>query len=138
MKLINRNTDYAIRALCFMAEHNQKEQTISVSELVERLKIPRPFLRKILQMLNKRGLVRSYRGIAGGFKLTNPPDAIFLVDLIEIFQGPLKLNECILKKNICPDTLTCVLRKKIEEIERQVITGLKSITIESLLDGTAK
>ena len=135
MKLINRNTDYAIRALCFMAEHNRKEETIPVSELVERLKVPQPFLRKILQILNKKKLVKSYKGIRGGFKLTNSPDQIFLVDLIEVFQGPFKLNECILKKNICPDIMSCALKKKIDAIEKHVIRELKSVTIGSLLNG---
>lgn len=135
MKLINRETDYAMRALTFMAEHNQKEARVSVTEMVEALKIPRPFLRKILQILHKKGLLKSYKGIGGGFQLAHLPSKIFLVDLIQIFQGPVSLNECIIKKNICPDTLTCVLRKKINEIEKRVITDLKSITIESLLNG---
>ena len=131
MRLITRNTDYAIRALMFVAEH--KEEIISVSELVKNLKIPRPFLRKILQILNKKGLLKSYKGMGGGFMLALPPNKIFLVDLIEIFQGPLKLNECIFKKRICPNTKICLLKKKIDAVERYVISELKSITVASLL-----
>lgn len=130
MKLITRDTDYALRALCFIAKH--KKEIVSVAELVEQLKIPRPFLRKILQILNKK-ILKSYKGKGGGFSLAVTPNKIFLVDLIEIFQGPLRLNECFLKKMACPNTKTCALRKKINNIERGVIAELESITLASLL-----
>lgn len=131
MKLITRDTDYALRALCFIAK--RQKRIISVSELVRKLKIPRPFLRKILQVLNRKRLLRSYRGQDGGFMLALPPNRIFLVDLITIFQGPISLNRCVFKKGICPDVRTCVLRKKMEAIEKGVVSKLKAITIKSLL-----
>lgn len=131
MKLITRDTDYALRALCFLVK--QKERIISVSGLVNALKIPRPFLRKLLQILNKEKILKSYKGKGGGFSLAMPADKIFLVDLIEIFQGPLRLNECLFKKVLCPSTDTCSLRKKIYAIEVYVIKKLKTISVASLL-----
>ncbi len=131
MKLITRDTDYALRALCFIARH--KDKIVSAAELVEQLKIPRPFLRKILQILNKKRILKSYKGKGGGFLLALPAHKIFLVDLIEIFQGALRLNECFFKKMACPNTKTCALRKKINSIERYVTHELKSITLASLL-----
>lgn len=131
MKLITRDTDYAINALCFIAECNKRP--VSVSELVNRLKMPRPFLRKILQILNKKELLNSYKGQGGGFELALAPNKIFLVDLIEIFQGPIKLNECIFKKRICPRINICPLKEKIDSIKKYVVSELKSITIASLL-----
>lgn len=133
MKLITRDTDYAIRAICFMAE-NGKEIT-SVSELVEKLKIPRPFLRKILQVLNKKGVLTSFKGKSGGFKLRRKPQDIFITDLIETFQKSLELNRCIFKKKLCSNMDKCALREKIGEIEQRVVSELRLITIESLLRG---
>lgn len=132
MKLINRNTDYAIKALMHIAKQNSER--IPVSELAKTLEIPNPFLRKILQILNKRGVLNSYKGKGGGFLLASSPDKIFLKDLINIFQGPVKLNECIFKKNICPDLKTCSLKKKIDALEKYVVLELKSITLASLLE----
>lgn len=131
MKLITKNTDYAIRALSFMAK--RKNDIISVSELVKKLSISRPFLRKILQILNKEGFLKSYKGIGGGFKLAQRPDRIFVIDLINIFQGPFKINNCILKANVCPEVRDCVLKKRIDNIERYIIRELRSITIKTLL-----
>ncbi len=132
MKLITRDTDYAVRALAFIA--CQKNEIISVRSLVSKLKIPRPFLRKILQILNKKGLLRSYKGQGGGFVLARSINRIFLLDLIEIFQGPIKLDECIFKKRICPNIKTCKLKKRLDSIQRFVISELRSITLASLLE----
>ncbi len=131
MKLITRDTDYALRALCFIARH--KKKTVPVSELVEDLKMPRPFLRKILQVLNKKGILQSHKGQGGGFRLAKEARKIFLVDLIEIFQGPLSLNECVFKKVPCSNVHTCALRRKIGSIEKYVFSQLKSINLASLL-----
>lgn len=132
MKLITRDIDYAVRALCLMS--GKKDGRIfSVAELVEELKTPQPFLRKILQQLNKKGLLKSYKGNGGGFKLALAPDKIYLSDLVQAFQGPVQLNQCIFKKKICPGINSCTFRKKIGKIEQHVVSQLKAINIASLL-----
>jgi len=131
MKLITRSTDYAIRALCCIA--GNKKEVISADYIVKALDMPRPFLRRILQKLNKEGILCSYKGKGGGFALAIPPKKIIITDLMKIFQGPLKLNECTFKKNICPNIKECILKKKIDEIEKEVIFSLKKITVASLL-----
>lgn len=131
MKLLTRNTDYAVRAICCMA--SKPEKVFTVAELTNGLKIPRPFLRKILQLLNKEGIVRSTKGLGGGFTLALKPSRIFLSVLMEAFQGPLKINECIFKKKICPDIGRCPLRSKINMIEDHVVSELRSVTIGSLI-----
>lgn len=132
MKLITRDTDYALRAICSIAKH--KGKVVSVADLVKESKIPRPFLRKILQVLNKKGILHSYKGIGGGFVLAIEPRKIFLTDLIRIFQGEFRLNECFFKKAKCPHTAGCPLRKKICDIEAYVVKELKLINIGSLLE----
>jgi Rrf2 family protein len=130
MKLLTKDTDYAVRALSYIAR--QKTRIVTVKELCKSLKIPRPFLRKILQILNKKKLLKSYKGKGGGFMLSRAPSRIFVIDLIKIFQGPIKLNEHIFKKGICPHIRTCVLKTKLDRIEKDVIGKLETITIASL------
>ena len=131
MKLITRNTDYAVKALRYICRN--KGKVTSVKDLTYKLGIPRPFLRKILQVLNKKKLLKSFKGRGGGFMLSSPPRNIFLIDLIEIFQGPFMLSECIFKKGICSDKYNCALKRKIDDIEKDVVAELKSITLASLL-----
>jgi len=131
MKLITRDTDYAVRALCFIAR--KKDELTPVTELVKMLGVPRPFLRKILQILTKAGVLRSHKGLGGGFRLAKRPCEIFLVKLMETFQGSTKLNKCFLKKRICPKRSSCCLRKRIEKIEKTMLDELRTITIEGLI-----
>jgi len=131
VNLITRNTDYAIRALCYIVKSNK--DIVSVKELVEGLKMPRPFLRKVLQELNKKGILRSYKGKNGGFVLATRPEKIYISKLIEIFQGPIKLQEHTFKKKICPEIKNCVLKKKIDAMEKYTISRLNSLSIASLL-----
>ncbi|MBL7068383.1 MAG: Rrf2 family transcriptional regulator [Candidatus Omnitrophica bacterium] len=132
MKLITRDTDYAIRAMCVIAK--RKDKVVSVKDLTDYLKVPRPFLRKILQILNKRGLLKSYKGIGGGFTIALSPKKISLVKLIEVFQGPIRLSEHKLKKKICPEAKICLLKKRLDNIEKYVKARLEAITLETLIE----
>ncbi len=130
MKLITRNTDYALRALCYISRH---KTVVAVDELVKKLGVPRSFMRKILQRLNKKSILESFKGQGGGFKLKASPEKIYIIDIMHIFQGQVGLNGCFLKKNICPNKGKCVLRKKLRLIEDNVLKQLKKITIASLV-----
>lgn len=130
MKLITRNTDYALRAICYIAK---KKRVVTVDELVNKLGVPKPFMRKILQHLSKKEILESYKGQGGGFKLRVSPEKIYITEIMRVFQGHLGLNGCFLKKNICPNKGKCVLRKKISFIESHALKQLKAINIASLL-----
>ena len=133
MKLLTRDTDYAVRSLMYMAK--VKRSSVLVSELTRELKIPKAFLRRILQSLSKKEILDSQKGKGGGFRLKLPPKKIFVIDLIRIFQGDLKINECLFKKNVCPDIKNCSLRRKIKQMEKLVFSELKDVSVASLLKG---
>lgn len=132
MKLLTRNTDYAVRAICTIA--SQDGRTVSAAEIVGELKMPKQFMRKILQSLNKAGIVRSVKGAGGGFALAHDPYRITLADVIEVFQGPLSINECVFKKRACPNIKDCPLRARITSIEDHVERELRATSIGSLLN----
>jgi len=136
VKLITRDTDYAVRALCFIARNNG--DVVTVAELVKKLKIPRPFLRKILQILHKKRILNSYKGKTGGFILARTANDISLIDIMRVFQGELRLNECIFKGLKCPNIKSCPLNKKISRIEDFVMKELSGITIGCLTRGAGK
>ena len=134
MKLITRDSDYAIRALCFIARNKNKR--VSVTSLIQELEIPRPFLRKILQILTINNILTSFKGKGGGFELAKKPEAVFIKTIMEIFQGTFKLSECILRNKLCPEIKICELRKKLDEIEADVAKKLNRITIQTLIEKT--
>ncbi len=132
MNLITRDVDYAIRALCCIAK--REEGVYSVNEIAKYLKIPRPFLRKILQVLGKKNIVHSYKGKGGGFRLAAKPGKISLFDIITSFQGPIRLNDHTFKRKVCPHLKECNVKKKLDRAERVMVSELKGITIANIIE----
>lgn len=127
MKLITRDADYAIRAVTEVARKG--ENIVTVNELIKELKVPKPFLRKLMQVLNREGVIKSYKGRAGGFKLVKSPKKVSVLDLVEIFQGKFQLSQCMTGKRPCPNRMVCKLRKKLSSLERATKKELQGITI---------
>jgi Rrf2 family iron-sulfur cluster assembly transcriptional regulator len=87
MKVSTRG-DYAARALLSLALHGS-EQPTSVKEIAERTGLPQPYLEQILLAVKGAGLVRSKRGVGGGYVLARPPAEITLADILAAVDGPL-------------------------------------------------
>ncbi len=131
MSLIKKNTDYAIRVLCYMAERT--DAVVSAAELSNELDISWSLTRKILQELSHEGYVKSYRGKGGGFTLEMPVHHISVLELINTFQGFIQFNKCRTNGATCSNIAYCELRNRVSHIEQQVIADLKPLTIASLL-----
>lgn len=131
MKLITKNTDYAVRALICLARRG--EEFVSSREIAEREKIPLSFLRRILQRLAREKLIETREGAAGGVRLAIDPDRIELTRLIEIFQGEISLVECLFRKQLCPNRSRCVLRARLKKIEGLVLSELAGVTVGGLV-----
>ncbi len=131
MKLITKDTDYAIRALQCIAAN--KNKIVTVCGLSEKLCMPRSFLRKILQILNKKGVLKSCKGKGGGFCLNMSPSKINVLALIEIFQGPFHLCEHVFQGRNCPDSRSCYFKKRLDGLEEKAAKELSLITIAKII-----
>ncbi|MEX2256795.1 MAG: Rrf2 family transcriptional regulator [Acidimicrobiia bacterium] len=87
MKVSTRG-DYAARALLSLALHESDRPT-SVKEIAERTNLPQPYLEQILLAVKGAGLVRSKRGVGGGYVLARPADEISLAEILAAVDGPL-------------------------------------------------
>lgn len=87
MKVSTRG-DYATRALLSMVLH-QDEAPQSVKEIAERTGLPQPYLEQILLALKGAGIVKSKRGVGGGYVLARPPEETTLADIIAAVDGPI-------------------------------------------------
>ncbi|MFH1837710.1 MAG: Rrf2 family transcriptional regulator [Candidatus Omnitrophota bacterium] len=131
MKLLTKNTDYAIRALMVLGK--ERGGYISSRDISDKEKIPYQYVRKILQRLIQKGYIESKEGGKGGVRSKGSPDKIKVIDLIKLFQGEVQFSECMFRDRVCHNRKTCVLRSNIQKIEKVVIKEFKGITIGSLL-----
>jgi Rrf2 family protein len=96
----NQATDYAFRIIMHLAELPEGELANSQT-IAEQQNIPTGFLQKIIRSLVKGDLVKSYRGVDGGFVLAKPAEEISLLNVIEVMEGPLDLQRCLKQNSSC-------------------------------------
>jgi Rrf2 family transcriptional regulator, iron-sulfur cluster assembly transcription factor len=131
MDLIRRNTDYAIRAMVYLAKNRQKEP-ISARQISDGQNISYGLVCKLLQRLKKNKLVKSSMGPKGGFCLNREPSKINLLKIIEVIQGPVSLNRCLFDANFCKRKKNCPVSKKLSKLQKEINRSLAEIKLEEL------
>jgi Rrf2 family protein len=89
---VSTRGDYASRALLSLALHADSGPT-SVRDIAERTALPQPYLEQILLALKGAGLVRSKRGVGGGYTLSRAADEISLAQIISAVDGPIQAGD---------------------------------------------
>lgn len=90
---ISRKAEYALRAITAMAR-KPLSAISQIEELAAAEKIPVKFLEQILLTLRKAGLLRSRRGVGGGYQLELPANRISLGDVLTAVDGPFHPMSC--------------------------------------------
>ena len=108
MLQITRQTEYAIRGLQELARRNESAP-VQLKVIAGSCEVSEAFLAKIFQMLGQAGIVKSHRGVKGGFSLARPAEEISLRDVVEVCEGGIVLNHCLRKVNPCKDVDTCAV-----------------------------
>ena len=91
---ISRQTDYATRLVLHLACLEPGTQ-VAIAEIAKVRLLPVPFVRRLVGLLVKEGLVSSSRGSGGGVRLARPAQEISLLDVVQAIEGPVALNHCV-------------------------------------------
>ncbi len=89
---VSTRGDYACRALLSLALRGHQDP-VSVRDIAERTGLPQPYLEQILFALKGAGLVRSKRGVGGGYVLTREPSEIKLSEIVRAVDGPITAGD---------------------------------------------
>jgi Rrf2 family protein len=90
---VSTRGDYASRALLSLALHAPETAPTSVRDIAERTGLPQPYLEQILLALKGAGLVRSKRGVGGGYVLARSPADITLGEIVSAVDGPIAVGD---------------------------------------------
>jgi Rrf2 family iron-sulfur cluster assembly transcriptional regulator len=90
---VSTRGDYASRALLSLALHTDTDGPTSVRDIAERTGLPQPYLEQILLALKGAGLVRSKRGVGGGYVLARDPAEITLGEIVSAVDGPIAAGD---------------------------------------------
>lgn len=129
---ITRETDYAIRCVLHLA--HAPERVVMVEEIAAARYVPVSFLAKILQKLKRAKIVRSFRGVKGGFQLARAPEDVTLLDVIEAIQGKVAMNACAVDPKICELSPFCVVHPIWKDVRADVEQMLRKHDFRSLAE----
>lgn len=126
---ISRLTDYGIVLLCYIAR--EPAGTLTASGLAAQSRLPLPTVAKILKSLCRGGVLRSERGVHGGYALARPADQVSIADVLETLEGPLALTGC---GPNCPCGIerTCPVRANWRRIGGVVLKALKELKLSEM------
>lgn len=135
--MISQTAEYALRAITHLAFNAGAPQTNK--QISESTRVPMPYLSKVLQGMTRAGLVRSHRGLHGGFTLARPADRVNVYDVIEAVDPMQRIRTCPLGlvahgMNLCPlhrrldDAMELVERAFRESSIAEVISEPSSST----------
>ena len=131
MSLLKKTTDYAFRLLVSLARVWPK-RVISARKLAKEESVSYQFTCKILQLLHEKHLVESVMGPRGGYRLSQSPERIYMLEVIEAMQGPLVVNKCMLNQDECSRRPCCPIVTKLDIIQHQMETYFRSVSLEEL------
>ena len=101
-------------------------------EISQAEQIPMPFLWKILQNLARRKLVRSFKGVGGGYVLARPAGEICVQDVLQATEDHSLANGCVLGLAVCSDERPCPLHHSWKEIRAKLSVMLLETTFAEL------
>ncbi len=134
MLKINRQTDYAVRVVLALAKRGEGIR-LSSADIQQEMLIPKAFMSRIVAQLARHGLIRAFPGRDGGLSLPRNPSMITLKDVVELFEGPILLSECMQVKgeDDCPFQSNCPVRPKWGRVQVAMMREMAAITFEDLV-----
>jgi len=128
--VISPTAEYALRAVVAIAQGGGNP--VVTSTLAEITKVPPGYLPKVLQTLRRAGLVRSKRGLGGGFTLTRDPEQITVLAVVNSVEPIKRIERCPLNIESHRTSL-CPLHKRLDEAAEMVQRSFATTTIAALL-----
>lgn len=130
---LNKSTRFAL--YCIVELSRNPETVVSAKEIAEKYRISEHHVANVLQQLARVGMIRSIRGIHGGFQIVRDPREITMLDVIEIFEPRIPQNGCVLvdEPGECAVFGGCRIDEIFNEIQEQAYYTLKSVSMATLL-----
>ncbi len=124
---LSLHTDYALRALMYLALYADRQ--CSIAEIARRHRISESHLMKVVNQLARAGFVDARRGRGGGLRLARPADSISVGDVVRTTEDGFDLVEC----GPCVLVSACVLTGVLKEATRAFLAVLDAKTIADIV-----
>ena len=118
--------------LCPASQHEVAGR-LNATLLAEQTGVPLPTAQKLVSRLSAAGLLESVRGAGGGFRLSRPPSAISLADVIEAVEGPIAMTTCVDEsRHDCALDGHCLVKPHWSIVNEAVRGALAGVSLSQL------
>ena len=131
MLRVSKLTDYATVVMTCLAE---ADGVLSAQVLAERVRLEAPTVSKLLKQLAQAGLVDSFRGVSGGYRLADEPRNISVAAIVEAMEGPIGMTQCSVHEGQCELEAHCGVRVNWQRISNAIEHALASVSLADMLD----
>jgi FeS assembly SUF system regulator len=141
MLRVSKLTDYATVVMTVLAGHADAagaQAVISAQELAERAHLELPTVSKLLKQLAHAGLVDSFRGVNGGYRLAAPADRVTIAEIVTAMEGPIGMTECSAQSGLCGHEPHCGVRVNWQRINQAIAQALASVTVADMIRPAAR
>ncbi len=131
---ISAKGEYAAKAVLYLSL--KYPEVVTIHEVAENHSIPIRYLEHILLLLKKAGLLRSHRGLRGGYTLAKPPEKISVGEVLRIVDGKFSQSSCMevdLRSHYaCPEIKACGLKQVWQDVQGAVERILFETTFDEV------
>lgn len=136
MLRVSKLTDYAtvvMTVLAAMSDAGRGDGVVSAQDLADRVHLELPTVSKLLKQLAHAGLVDSFRGVNGGYRLARTPRQISVAEIVVAMEGPIGMTQCSAQAGLCEHETHCGVRVNWQRINQAIAQALASVTLEDMI-----
>jgi Rrf2 family protein len=134
MLSLTKRADYALLALSYLvAAQQESPRLVNTREIADQFELPVELLAKLLQTLAKGGIISSFPGPTGGYRLLRDPSLITVAEIVVLVDGPLSMMHCSNgQESACKQFSRCTIRDPLAELELRVNALLQELTLAEI------
>lgn len=134
--MFSKSCNYAIKASIFIARNSLEEKKVGFVDIAEEINSPQAFTAKILQTLVKSEIIKSSKGVNGGFYIPkNKIVTTYLSQIVTAIDGNSILNGCGLGLDQCSKKQPCPVHDKFKSIREDIKQMLRKTNLKELALG---
>ena len=127
--MLSNSSKYAVNAVLYLAVHSGDGKKIRAKEIAEEIKVPSPFLAKLLQTLSRENIISSTKGPTGGFFITAEAQERPLIDIVKSVDSTDNLEDCVLGLKKCSSEKPCPVHFAVQPLKYRFLKELEENSI---------
>jgi len=135
--MFTTKTEYGLKAMVSLAQNGKKKKPdpLSIAEISKKEHISPAYLEHLFVSLKANDLVKSLKGVSGGYVLARPAKEISVFEIVEALEGPLAVFYCMAGENnkIVCSTKGCLTKKIWNELQKNIIHTLRKFKLSDLI-----